>query len=186
MGVINITGVLVGNEGVGKTTFLYRYITGSIPGEYPPENLSRSVDELVDNKRTCIDLLDTQTNEDYDRLRLLAYSKADVFLICFSLVDRSSYDDVKRKWYPEVSSYSPDVPVVLIGTKLDLRDDKESAQESETPTTIIEGLELQKDINAAKYIECSSITGRQVHDVVEEAIRAVLNQTKKNTKCGVL
>ena len=36
-------------------------------------------------------------NEDYDRLRLLAYGATDVFLICFSLIDRSSYDDVKQK-----------------------------------------------------------------------------------------
>ena len=73
MSVINIKGVLVGNEGVGKTTLLYRYITGSIPGEYPPENLSRPVDEVVDNKRTCIDLWDTQGTDN----RLLTR-------ICFS------------------------------------------------------------------------------------------------------
>lgn len=71
MSVTNITGVLVGNEGVGKTTFLYRYITGSIPGEYPPENLSRSVDELVDNKRTCMDLLDTQSTDNRFIIRML-------------------------------------------------------------------------------------------------------------------
>lgn len=48
--------------------------------------------------------------EEYDRLRPLSYANANVFLICFSLVSSTSYDNVIAKWYPEyVLLYSREV-----------------------------------------------------------------------------
>jgi len=57
------------------------------------------------------------------RLRPLSYPQTDVFLICFSLVSPASYENVRAKWFPEVSHHCPNTPVILVGTKLDLRDD---------------------------------------------------------------
>ena len=57
------------------------------------------------------------------RLRPLSYPQTDVFLICFSLVSPASFENVRAKWFPEVSHHCPNTPVILVGTKLDLRDD---------------------------------------------------------------
>ena len=38
----------------------------------------------------------------------------------------SSFDNVTEKWHPEVTHYCPNVPIVLAGTKIDLRDDKDT------------------------------------------------------------
>ena len=48
-------------------------------------------------------LFDTAGQEDYDRLRPLSYPQTDVFLVCFSVVNPASYENVKEK----VSIYSP-------------------------------------------------------------------------------
>ena len=32
------------------------------------------------------------------------------------------------QWYPEVIDYCPNTPVILVGTKLDLRDDEETIE----------------------------------------------------------
>lgn len=37
--------------------------------------------------------------EDYDRLRPLSYPQTDVFLVCFSVVSPSSFENVKEKVY---------------------------------------------------------------------------------------
>jgi len=60
--------------------------------------------------------------EDYDRLRPLSYPQTDVFLICFSLINSSSYENVRAKWFPEITHHCPNTPIILVGTKLDLRE----------------------------------------------------------------
>ena len=51
----------------------------------------------------------------------------------------ASFNNVLEKWHPEVMHYCPDVPIILAGTKIDLRDDKETttrlSQVGEKPIT---------------------------------------------------
>ena len=63
--------------------------------------------------------------EDYDRLRPLSYPQTDVFLICFSVISHTSYQNVKAKWVPEVTHHCPNTKLILVGTKIDLRDDRD-------------------------------------------------------------
>eukprot|EP00731_Ephydatia_muelleri_P015984 Em0009g408a len=144
------------------------------------DNYSANV--MIDGRPINLGLWDTAGQEDYDRLRPLSYPLTDVFLICFSLVSPSSYENVKAKWYPEVSHHCPNTPIVLIGTKMDLRDDKETIQKLKekrlTPITLPQGLQLQKEIGAVKFLECSAMTQKNVRTVFDEAIRASLRPSK--------
>lgn len=77
----------------------------------------------VDGKRVQLGLWDTAGQEDYDRLRPLSYPQTDVLLLCFSLVSPASAANVTARWAPELRRHCPKTPVLLVGTKLDLRDD---------------------------------------------------------------
>ena len=59
----------------------------------------------------------------FHRLRPLSYPGTQVFILCFSVISPSSYENVKIKWYPELTHHCPGVPIVLVGTKTDLRTD---------------------------------------------------------------
>ena len=66
-------------------------------------------------------LWDTAGQEDYDRLRPLSYPDTDVILMCFSIDSPDSLQNIPEKWVPEVKHFCPNVPIVLVGNKKDLR-----------------------------------------------------------------
>jgi len=186
--------VVTGDGAVGKTCLLISYTTNAFPGEYIPtvfDNYTASV--MVDGKPIALGLWDTAGQEDYDRLRPLSYPQTDVFLICFSIVSPPSFDNVKAKWFPEIEHHAPGVPIILVGTKLDLRDDGEQIRmlraKRMEPISFDQGLAVSREIRAAKYLECSALTQRNLKSVFDEAIRAVLSPRplpKQKSKCTLL
>ena len=47
-----------------------------------------------------------------------------MFIICYSVVNPVSFDNVRAKWSPEIKHNNPDTPIILVGTKSDLLNDK--------------------------------------------------------------
>lgn len=132
----------------------------------------------VDGKSVQLALWDTAGQEDYERLRPLAYSKAHVILIGFSVESPDSFENVKAKWAEEARDRCPGVPLILVGLKKDLRDDplaiEEMRRKSQRFIGLKEGNDMKEMIGARKYIECSSLTGEGVDDVFEAATRAAM------------
>jgi len=55
-------------------------------------------------------------------MRFITYPGTDVVIVCFSVVRAASLDSVVDRWLPELDRYlPPTVPLVLVGTQLDLR-----------------------------------------------------------------
>ncbi|KAG1833907.1 small GTPase Rac1 [Suillus variegatus] len=148
------------------------------------DNYSANV--MVDGKTISLGLWDTAGQEDYDRLRPLSYPQTDVFLICFSLVSPPSYENVRTKWWPEISHHAPSTSVVLVGTKLDLREDPATIEKLRDrrmqPIQYTQGVSMARDIGAVKYLECSALSQKGLKTVFDEVIRAVLNPPPKEKK----
>ncbi|RXK38449.1 rho family protein [Tremella mesenterica] len=124
------------------------------------DNYSASV--LVDGRPVSLGLWDTAGQEDYDRLRPLSYPQTDVFIVCFSLVSPPSFENVRMKWIPEITHHAAGIPIVLVGTKLDLREDPVTVQRLRErnfiPITYSQGVQCAKDVGAVRYLEASSKT----------------------------
>ncbi|KAL2298326.1 hypothetical protein Nmel_015320 [Mimus melanotis] len=103
------------------------YAKGSFPEQYAPSVFEKYTTSVtVGKKEVTLNLYDTAGQEDYDRLRPLSYQNTNVVLICYDVMNPTSYDNVAAKqWYPEVNHFCRGVPLVLIGCKTDLRKDKE-------------------------------------------------------------
>jgi Ras-related C3 botulinum toxin substrate 1 len=147
--------VLVGDEAVGKRCMLVSYTTDTFPTDYIPTVFEQySTQVIVDDRPVNFSLYDT--GEEFEYFRSEFYRQADVVLICFSIVSPTSFENVRHKWKPEVEKYCPETPIILVGTKLDLRKDPATLEQlnrhNETPVTFEEGLALMNEIGAIKHL----------------------------------
>ncbi|KAF0035709.1 hypothetical protein F2P81_011021 [Scophthalmus maximus] len=185
--------VVVGDGAVGKTCLLISYTTNKFPSEYVPTVFDNyAVTVMIGGEPYTLGLFDTAGQEDYDRLRPLSYPQTDVFLVCFSVVSPSSFENVKEKWVPEITHHCPKTPFLLVGTQIDLRDDPSTveklAKNKQKPITPETAEKLARDLKAVKYVECSALTQKGLKNVFDEAILAALEppEPKKRRKCVLL
>ncbi len=99
----------------------------------------------------------------------------------------SSYDNINQRWLPEIKHHNPDTPIILVGLKIDLREDKttlaELSEKGVKPISTTEGQAIGKEIGAYRYLECSALTQKGLKEVFDEAVRCVVNpQTSSTTK----
>jgi len=146
----------------------------------------------VDGQTVQFALWDTAGQEDYEQLRPLSYPNTDVIIVCFSIDNRDSFENVSLKWVNEVRHFCPRTPIVLVGTKTDLRYDPGTAYSSssnKSPVATSEGAELSRSIKASRYAECSAKTRDGVEEVFQIAARAALSppRAKRHRRfCKVL
>eukprot|EP01120_Amphizonella_sp_Union-15-10_P014064 TRINITY_DN6689_c0_g1_i1.p1 TRINITY_DN6689_c0_g1~~TRINITY_DN6689_c0_g1_i1.p1 ORF type:complete len:196 (-),score=37.01 TRINITY_DN6689_c0_g1_i1:150-737(-) len=189
--------VVVGDGAVGKTCMLIVYTSQAFPRDYVPtvfDNYSANV--RVGDKTVSLGLWDTAGQEDYDRIRPLSYPGTDIFLLCFSVIAPTSFSNIRTKWWPEVTHHCPSAQIMLVGTKVDCRDDQEKLatlkEKNLQPVTPDQGETMAKEIKAVKYLECSALTQLGLKGVFDQAIKAVLmpspeiKKQKKRKGCLLL
>uniref|UniRef100_A0A8C8ZC33 Ras homolog family member C n=1 Tax=Prolemur simus TaxID=1328070 RepID=A0A8C8ZC33_PROSS len=114
--------VIVGDGACGKTCLLIVFSKDQFPEVYVPTVFENYIADIeVDGKQVELALWDTAGQEDYDRLRPLSYPDTDVILMCFSIDSPDSLENIPEKWTPEVKHFCPNVPIILVGNKKDLR-----------------------------------------------------------------
>lgn len=69
----------------------------------------------------------------YMSLRPILYDATNVFLLCFDVSQRSSFNLARDHWFWEIRLFCPTTPIVLVGLKTDLRD-----RQLSSPTLSIE------------------------------------------------
>ena len=187
----NVKCVVVGDGAVGKTCLLIAYTTDTFPKEYVPTVYDNYATQIViDGRPISLSLFDTAGQEDLDRLRPLSYPGTDVFIICYSTVSVQSLDNVRAKWHPEVRHHCPNTPIILVGTKTDLRLSKLKAGGSSAGLVKSEtGSSMARAIMASKFMECSAEDTESIKRLFDEAVRAVLyppKPKKKRRLCMIL
>lgn len=168
--------VIVGDGAVGKTSLLWRWARKEFKPEHEPtvfENYSTQVElesQAGEKQVLKLTLWDTAGQEQFDKLRKLSYPGTNVFLVCFSVDNVGSHESVRSLWYPEIKQWADNATVILVGTKLDLREPGSGVSEEE-------GNALKQEIRAARYRECSAKEDvNSVKAVFDEAIRCFLLQ----------
>src|SRR3990167_4864019 len=182
----SIKCVIVGDGAVGKTSLLYSYIYDKVPDAYVPtimDNYHAQVQTSTGN--VGLGLWDTAGQEDYDRIRPLSYPATDVFLVCYSVISQASFENVKRKWIPEVKHYCPHAKIIVVATRTDLRDNVQAIyrlnEQNLAPILRSDGELLAKSVGA-KYVECSAYIKNSVKTVFDEVILSCAQEDARKSK----
>ncbi|CAJ0939005.1 unnamed protein product, partial [Mesorhabditis belari] len=173
--------VVVGDSYTGKTSLLYSYTEQRFVTKYDTTVFDNfAVNINIEGKRYLVNLFDTAGQEDYAHLRTLSYPQANVFLLCFSMVDGKTLDAAQITWMPEIRKYTgqmlPVLPVILVGTKEDLWE-----KEPETQRLSLEKAEkIAQEMGCISFIPCSALTQRGLKRVFDEAFLAGTGALIKN------
>ncbi|KZO92896.1 hypothetical protein CALVIDRAFT_503745 [Calocera viscosa TUFC12733] len=186
--------VVLGDGACGKTSLLNVYTRGYFTAIYEPTVFENYVHDIViDDQQVELSLWDTAGQEEFDRLRSLSYAETHLVLLCFSVDNPTSLDNIESKWIEEVLEYCPGVKIVLVALKCDLRDDhavrERLAQYGMRPVEYEQGLAVARRIRASRYLECSAKHGRGVNEVFFEAARVSISTTAKGSgggKCVIM
>lgn len=124
----------------------------------------------------------SRLQEEFAQLRSLCYRNADIFLLCYSVVLPSSFRNVTSRWVPEIQRLCPDVPIVLVGTQSDLRENVHIlirlAQSQEQPVSVEEARVCAQQISAVTFTECSALTQKNLKEVFDTAILASMHDSE--------
>ncbi|KAH7335227.1 P-loop containing nucleoside triphosphate hydrolase protein [Rhizoctonia solani] len=175
--------VVCGDGGCGKTSLLNVFTRGFFTQIYEPTVFENYVQDVkVDDQMVELSLWDTAGQEDFDRLRSLSYADTHLVMLCFSVDNPISLENVESKWIEEVLEHCPGVKIVLVALKCDLRDDHvvrdRLSRFGSRPVIYEEGLAVARRIRASRYLECSSKYNRGVTEVFNESARVSISRPK--------
>ncbi|KAJ1961286.1 GTP-binding nuclear protein gsp1/Ran [Dispira parvispora] len=117
--------ILVGDGGTGKTTFVKRHLYGEFEARY----IStigveiRSLTFHTNQGPLCFNVYDTAGQEKWGGLRDNYYQGSDCGIIMFDVTSRITYKNVPN-WYRDVARICPQIPLVLCGNKVDIKERK--------------------------------------------------------------
>ncbi|WVR09232.1 mitochondrial Rho GTPase 1 [Kwoniella sp. DSM 27419] len=165
--------VLVGDDGVGKSSIITSLIKESfvsnvqhvvpevtIPPEVTPENVTTSIVDTSSNPRSRPHLLSQ-------------LSRAHVICLVYSISEPSSFDRVAEYWLPLFRREGINVPVILVGNKIDLRGGEVTNQGLEDEIAPI----MREFKEVETVVECSALLPLNVSEVFYFAQKAVLHPT---------
>lgn len=158
-----------GDGGVGKTTLLERYVNNrfiadtsmTIGVQFQLRNISFGGVEAT------LQIWDFG-GQDRFRFLLPTYANgAKGALLLFDLTRMNTTFSLEESWLPIVRKEDPELPVVLVGTKLDMVDPSNLMIDEDF------GEEFCKSHNLQGFIKTSSKTGEQVNDAFMMLVKAI-------------
>ncbi|MHA1721705.1 MAG: GTP-binding protein [Candidatus Baldrarchaeia archaeon] len=160
--------VVVGDLAVGKTSLVVRYAENKFPTSYKPTIGADIMVKMVDlkGKKVRLAIWDIAGHETFQKIRRYYYQGAAGALILYDVTNPESFEHVKD-WYDDVVSHCGKIPVVLIGNKIDLKDQRKVTTE--------QGVKKAEEMRLSKFLETSAKTGANVHSafvsIIEEALK---------------
>ncbi|XP_066155560.1 ras-related protein Rap1 [Euwallacea fornicatus] len=178
--------VVLGSGGVGKSALTVQFVQGIFVEKYDPtiEDSYRKQVE-VDGQQCMLEILDTAGTEQFTAMRDLYMKNGQGFVLVYSITAQSTFNDLQdlREQILRVKD-TDDVPMVLVGNKCDLEDERVVGKE--------QGIALSRQFNCA-FMETSAKAKINVNDIFYDLVRQINKKSpekktnkKKRQLCALL
>ncbi|KAG1836497.1 small GTPase superfamily [Suillus subalutaceus] len=161
--------VMLGDGGVGKTALAIQFSRNCFIRDYDPtiEDSYRK-QLIVDNKRSCIEIIDTAGQEEYGNLRNQWVREGQGFILVYSITSRFSFERLKAFQQSLVKVKHQKPIFILVANKCDITHEREVSHK--------EGIALSQTFGC-KFLETSARTAYNVELLFSNIVQA-LRQTK--------
>ena len=115
-----------------------------------------------------------------------------MFIVCYSVVDRESFESVESFWIPEIRKLCKKTPIILVATGRDIEDENGNVSEQEELNENVskrderlngnvskqEGLNIMNKCRADYYVECATKNKEKVKELFDAALMSVIKKKK--------
>ena len=162
--------ITLGDGQVGKTSLILRYTNDYFGNNYIATigfDYKFKNEKLKNGEEITVKIFDTAGQEKYRSLAANFLKKADGIILVYDITYKISFENL-NKWLKDINENAKGLPIVLIGNKTDLEENREVSKE--------EGNEFAKKISEEiEFYEASCKTGENI----KEAIRFLVEKIYK-------
>ena len=152
--------IVIGDTCVGKTNFIFRFVENRFSLNYVStvgfDYRSKIITLPKSKKKVKLQIWDTAGQERYNAVNKNLFQKVQGVIIMYDITNRASFENI-NKWLYLLSQNVSDKAKILVGSKLDLSEEKRIVTEEE-------GQNLA-DKNNIPFYETSSKTGENVEKI---------------------
>lgn len=171
--------VLFGSGGVGKSAITVQFTSGRFVQNYNPtvEDVYRK-NIAVNREPAVVEVLDTAGTEQFASMRDLYIKNGEGFIVVYSVTSAQSFKDLLplRDQIATIKRRKA-VPIVLVGNKCDLKDERE------VPTT--EGQRLAQAWGCP-FLETSAKDRTNIDAVFSEAVQQIIQRHSDAKRCVIM
>ena len=171
----DIKVITLGNSAVGKSSFILKYIDNSFTLYYTATlgiDFKQKKIKLKDGRDVRLRIFDTAGQERYKSVSASFIKKADGVILIYDIGDLESFEAVDN-WIKSIREIGKDnLPIILVGNKCDLPDDKRMI-------SLKEGQDKADEFNIPFY-ETSCKEGINIKEVFEKLVDDIMEKGSKN------
>jgi small GTP-binding protein len=168
---MNYKIVLAGDEGVGKTSLINRFVKGYFTGDYKATiGVNIYTKQLfVDNHEANLQIWDVAGQTSFRQFRQRFFSGTRGAFLVFDLTLPESLDNLHTSWIEDLQNIAGEIPLVLIGNKVDLRESVAVSHQK------VKNFLIQHS-NVGEHFITSALTGENVENAFHN-LTSLLHQS---------
>ncbi|KAG7968549.1 hypothetical protein I3843_08G159900 [Carya illinoinensis] len=164
--------VVAGDRGTGKSSLIVTAAAENFAANVPPVLPPTRLPEDFFPDRVPITIIDTSSRVEDDGKVAKELKRADAVVFTYACDEPSTLERLSTFWLPKLRKLEVKVPVIVVGCKLDLRDENQQVSLEQVMSPI-----MQQFREIETCIECSALKQIQIPEVFYYAQKAVLHPT---------